>query len=185
MPSRETLIQPIRSLCIALSAAAPVSDILSKFTVSPQPLAQEYGLKCLAPFLGRSFTGQGGVAEYFRLLTDLLAVKNMSFEDESTWVVDENLMTVGLRARAQFVWKDTRQVWDDEFFYRIEVAQEDDEAAGKGRWKVQEFRVWPDTGAAYLARLGKLAEVVGQDQRVEGNDGAESAAFEEIAANNL
>ena len=185
MPSRETLIQPIRSLCIAISAAAPVSEILSKFTVSPQPVAQEYGLKCLAPFLGRSFTGQGGVAEYFRLLNDLLAVKNMSFEDESTWMVDENTMTVGLRGRAQFAWKDTMQVWDDEFFYRIAVAQEEDKAAGKGMWKVQEYRVWPDSGAAYLARLGKLAEIVDQEHRGEGNDGAEGTEFEEIAANNL
>lgn len=40
---------------------------------------------------------------------------------------------------------------------------------------MQEYRVWPDVGAAYLARLGKLAEVVGQEPRDESNDGAEGA----------
>ncbi|KAJ5197777.1 uncharacterized protein N7498_006894 [Penicillium cinerascens] len=158
MPSRETLIQPVRALCAGFSTNAPIPDILRQFTTSPPPLAAEYGLKSLAPFLGRDFKGQHGVADYFRLVTEILAVETMSFESESSWMIDENIRAVGLRGKGRFIWKDTGQICDEEFFYRMEIAQEEDDNAGKGQWKVQDYRVWSDTGAAYLARLGKLAE---------------------------
>lgn len=80
----------------------------------------------------------------------------MNFEPDTAWIVDEASMAVCLRGNAKFVWKSTGQAWDETFVYRIVVAED---AGGKGL-KVQEYRVWADTGAAYLARLGRLGELV-------------------------
>ncbi|KAK5790600.1 hypothetical protein VI817_007887 [Penicillium citrinum] len=160
MPSRETLVQPVRALCHSLSSAAAIPDILRHFTVSPPPVAAEYGLKSLAPFLGREFEGQNGVAHYFHLVTDILAVHSMTFEEEISWMVDETLHLVGLRGKASFVWKDTGQLFEEAFFYRIGLAQEEEnDDLQQRQWKVQDYRVWSDTGAAYLAHLNELGNL--------------------------
>ncbi|KAJ5460065.1 uncharacterized protein N7458_001617 [Penicillium daleae] len=41
-------------------------------------------------------------------------------------------------------------------------------AGGKGVLKVVEYRVWADTGAAYLARYGRLVDLMGERGGVEG-----------------
>lgn len=74
----------------------------------------------------------------------------MKFEPEERWVVDEVSMAVHLRGSAHFIWKSTDQGWDEIFVYRIGLAVEG------GEVKVSEYLVWADTGAAYLARIGKL-----------------------------
>ncbi|RHZ52131.1 hypothetical protein CDV55_100023, partial [Aspergillus turcosus] len=154
--TRSSLIQPTLALCDAFASAAPVPVLLSHFTTNPLPMVHEHGLPILAPFLGRTFTGTDGVGRYFELISDLLAFEKMSFDGEDEWIVDTVSMAVSLRGRARFTWKETGEGWDETFSYRIGLAE--DQGEGGGGLKVQEYRVWADTGAAYLARTRQLGE---------------------------
>lgn len=57
---------------------------------------------------------------------------------------------VSVKGRAKFTWVETAQSWDETFTYSLDF---DDEL------KVTDYQVWADSGAAYLARLGKLDEL--------------------------
>lgn len=57
---------------------------------------------------------------------------------------------VSVKGRAKFTWIETSQSWDETFTYSLDF---DDEL------KVTDYQVWADSGAAYLARLGKLDEL--------------------------
>jgi hypothetical protein len=119
----------------------------------------------------------------------------MSFENEEAWLVDDDCMAVVLRGRARFTWKEGRgagQGWDETFIYRISLAEETgadvgeavgmartgvstttlggktEKEEGKGKLKVCEYRVWADTGAAYLARMGRLGDLLGEKGGMEG-----------------
>jgi hypothetical protein len=165
MVPRKSLIDPVQSLLTALTNPSSSPTLLSTFTTHPTPLCHEHGLPQLAPFLGRSFTGHDGVARYFALLSEHLDIKNMTFEPDDAWVVDDASMAVCLRGSATFVWKSTGQAWDETFVYRIAVAEE------KGALKVCEYRVWADTGAAYLAGHGRLGELVTAGNGVGNGEG--------------
>ncbi|KAJ5820287.1 hypothetical protein N7474_005878 [Penicillium riverlandense] len=161
MTSRITLLEPVLSLCNAFTTHAPVSTLLSTFTTQPTPLVHEHGLPQLAPFLGHSFSGTDGVARYFELLADLLEITAVTFEPDDNWLVDDACMCVSLRGSATFKWKATGQAWDETFMYRLALATDVSSDPGKkGRLLVWEYRVWADTGAAYLARMGRLGELV-------------------------
>ncbi|CEJ56980.1 hypothetical protein PMG11_05690 [Penicillium brasilianum] len=198
MISRITLLSPVQSLLTALTSSptspAYISTILSTFTIEPPPFIHEHGLLQLAPFLGRTFTGTDGIARYFELLAESLSISNMTFEPEETWLVDDDCMAVVLRGRARFRWKRTGQGWEETFIYRVALAEErggdigsgggvdmaragaspsspataSDDSRGKGNLKVVEYQVWADTGAAYLARMGKLGDLMGEKGGVEG-----------------
>lgn len=215
MTPRTTLITPVQSLLNALQATPPSpSQLQQTFTTTPLPLIHEHGLPQLAPFLGRSFTGQDGVARYFQLLGDDVEIAALDFEPEEMWCVDDVAMAVCLRGSGRFRWKRTDQAWDETFVYRVALAVDLGEvsdattsasasgsagagrdvdlggvgigpvspggsdllAGGKGTLKVCEYRIWADTGAAYLARLGRLGELV-----VEGCvDGSGRGGYEGI-----
>lgn len=97
----------------------------------------------------------------------------MSLDPDDQWIVDTESMAVSIRGSARFTWKSTGQAWDETFCYRIGLAEElEPENGGRygtggktGTLKVQEYVVWSDTGAAYLARNGKLGEVQEVRQR--------------------
>jgi hypothetical protein len=171
--TRLVVLEPVRYLLQALTNPDPniPNQLLSAFTTSPKPLAYEHGLSQLAPFLGRSFTGQDGISAYFDLLSSHLEIKDMAFEPENSWIVDESCMAVALRGTAMFIWKETRQAWEETFAYRIKLAEDVSEDPEKqGSLKVSEYQVWADTGAAYLARLGKLGELLKSDSESERQD---------------
>lgn len=187
MVPRTTLLTPIHTLLSALSqpptTPSYISTLLSAFTISPTPLIHEHGLPQLAPFLGRSFTGPDGLSRYFALLTEYLTISDLTFEPDEAWLVDDAAMAVVLRGSAKFTWKATGQGWDETFVYRIALATEVEEAAGegvdmaktgavgaggRGVLKVVEYRVWADTGACYLARCGRLGDLMGEKGGVEG-----------------
>lgn len=174
MTTRPGLLEPIYDFLDALTNPTPTTpnDLLSTFTTSPKPLVHEHGLPQLAPFLGRQFTGQDGVATYFELISSLLSIKNMVFEPEESWVVDASCMAVSFRGKATFVWKETRQAWDETFVYRIKLAV--DGGSAEERLAVCEYQVWADTGAAYLARRGRLGDLIGS----EGSDGSSEGIYE-------
>jgi hypothetical protein len=164
--TRLSLLEPVRSLLRAFANPDPnnPNQLLSAFTTSPKPLAYEHGLPQLAPFVGRSFTGQDGISTYFNLLSSHLEIKDMAFGPEESWIVDESCMAIALRGTATFIWKKTGQAWDETFAYQIKLAEDvSDDPGKKGFLKVNEYQVWADTGAAYLASLGKLGELLKYD----------------------
>ncbi|KAJ5692244.1 hypothetical protein N7462_001667 [Penicillium macrosclerotiorum] len=168
MVPRTTLIEPVQALLSALTNStshSPISTLLATFTTQPTPLVHEHGLPQLAPFLGRSFTGQDGVARYFELLADHLRIESMAFESDDLWLVDDASQAIALRGSATFTWKDTGHAWDETFIYRVALAED---VGRGGGLRVCEYRVWADTGAAYLARLGRLDELLGGRGGVEG-----------------
>lgn len=57
---------------------------------------------------------------------------------------------VSVKGQATFTWIETGQSWDETFTYSLDFDHES---------KVTDYQVWADSGAAYLARIGKLNEV--------------------------
>ncbi|KAJ5111003.1 hypothetical protein N7532_001538 [Penicillium argentinense] len=160
MTPKTSLTEAVQHFLNALTASPPSTpNLLKTFTTNPRPLIHEHGLQQLAPFLGRTFTGSEGVTRYFEILAQYLSIEKMGFESEDAWVVDEESMTVSLRGSARFVWKETGQAWDETFFYRLGLARDE----GEGKVAVCEYRIWADTGAAYLARIGRLEDVLAGD----------------------
>lgn len=163
MYTKASLLTPARSLLTALTTSASIPTLLTHFTRDPYPTAHEHGLPALAPFLGRTFTGTDGVARYFEVLGEMLGIERMEFEGEEEWVVDTEAMVVVVRGEARFFSRRTGEGWDERFVYRLGMAEDvsldpDDGGRMKGL-KVQEYLVWADTGAAYLALNGNLGEV--------------------------
>ncbi|KAI0083917.1 hypothetical protein BDY19DRAFT_603036 [Irpex rosettiformis] len=151
MPAtREQLQSSAAALCNDFATQAPLDTLLSHFSTTHQVSAKEHGLQLLAPFLGRTFTGRTGLEEYFGLLQKYLVYENMSFGE---WVVDAEARKVNVRGKARFEWIEgvgKGQWWDEEFVYVLDF---DDEA------KITNYQVWADSGAAYLARTGKLRDL--------------------------
>lgn len=173
--TRATLLAPARSLCNAFADGSSTSKLLTYFTNNPLPTIHEHGHPSFAPFLGRTFTGRDGIGRYFELLSEHLSISNMSLDPEDQWIVDTETMAISIRGSARFTWKSTGQGWDETFCYRIGMAEdlpEEQNGDGgilgggeKGKLKVQEYIVWSDTGAAYLARTGKLKDVQNERER--------------------
>ncbi|KAJ3521832.1 hypothetical protein NM688_g8965 [Phlebia brevispora] len=148
--SRSQLLASAQALCTAFANQAPLDELLTHFSTTHQVSAHEHGLPCLAPFLGRTFTGRTGphsVEAYFKLLQQLLIYQDMRFGD---WTVDTEARKVCAKGKARFTWIDGKgkgQWWDEQFIYMLDF---DDEG------KVTDYQVWADSGAAYLARKGEL-----------------------------
>lgn len=56
---------------------------------------------------------------------------------------------MSVKGQAKFTWIETCQSWDETFTYSLDF---DDEL------KVTDYQVWADSGAAYLASIGRLDE---------------------------
>ncbi|KAF8974418.1 hypothetical protein BDZ97DRAFT_21640 [Flammula alnicola] len=146
-PSREELSQAAQTFCDAFAEKNDLETILSYFSTTHEVSAIEYGHPILAPFLGRPFVGISGVQQYFELIASLLSYKDITF---SQYVIDPVAMKVSVKGKGTFTWLSTGQSWDETFTYTLDF---DDEL------KVIQYQVWADSGAAYLARNGKLSEV--------------------------
>jgi len=147
MPSRKQLLVAARSFCDDFASKKDVETLLSHFSLTHQCSIIEHGEQSLAPFLGRPFTGLPAIREYFQLVGEHLAYGNMRF---SEYTVDTECNRVCVKGRAQFTWTATGQSWDETFAYALDF---DDEL------RVSDCQVWADSGAAYLAKMGKLDEV--------------------------
>jgi hypothetical protein len=141
---RSQLLSSAESLCSAFASKQPLETVLSRFSTTHQKTVIEHGLPSLAPFLGRIFNDP---KEYFTLISTLLSFENMEF---SEYMVDTELRRVNVKGKAKFTWVETGQAWDEVFTYILDF---DHEA------KVTDYQVFADTGACYLARVGKLEEV--------------------------
>lgn len=151
-PSRAALLASAQALCADFAASAPSDALLAHFSTTHRISAVEHGEPLLAPFIGRPFAGRAGpraVPAYFALLSKHLAFHAMSF---GAWVVDAHACRVCAKGRATFTWTEgpaAHQSWEEEFVYMLDF---DDQA------KVTDYQVWADSGAAYLARRGELAD---------------------------
>ncbi|RAO68357.1 uncharacterized protein BHQ10_004369 [Talaromyces amestolkiae] len=162
---RPAILSSIRSLISAFTSNASTPAILAHFTSSPIPLVHEHGSPLFQPFLpfvGRDFIGLEAVGEYFDLLAQHLSISDASFDDEDDWVVDPQILTVCLRGRARFTSTETKESWFETFMWRVALSEdltgESEPDVGQGL-KVQEYRVWADTGAAFLASKGGLKDL--------------------------
>lgn len=149
MVSYDSLKSAASALCSDFASEKPASTLLSHFSTTAPPVAFEHGLSCLAPFVGREFRGRDEIAEYFGILADQLSYRNMEFDD---YVVDTRECKVSVKGRSRFIWTATGEAWNEVFTYTLDFVQEGEEV------KVRKYQVWADTGAAYLARKGKLKE---------------------------
>jgi hypothetical protein len=147
--TRAQLQESVQSLCDAFATHKSIDEILFHFSNNPnvRPTAMEHGHRHLAPFLGRRFVGLQKIREYFELLSELLIYRDMRF---SNFIVDVEMKKVSVTGNALFEWKDTGDTWDEVFVWALDVG---------GDGKVVHYQVWADSGAAYLARLGKLKDI--------------------------
>ena len=142
--TREDLLKSAASFCSTFADKKPVEEVLSHFSTTHATSCFEHGLPALAPFLGRTFTKP---AEYLGVIAKYLAYKNMKF---FAYMVDVETRKVNVQGRANFTWIETNESWDEVFTYVLDF---DDEA------KVTDWNVWADSGAAYLAKEGKLKDL--------------------------
>lgn len=145
--NRQSLVEPTQAFCDAFARKADIPTILTHFSRTKAISAFEYGDCALAPFLGRSFDGFEGVKKYFEIIGSLLVYDNLKFSEP---VVDVEEHKVAIKGQGRFTWLETRESWDETFAYVLDF----DEDA-----KVVRYQIWADSGAAYLARIGKLKEV--------------------------
>ncbi|CAL1715063.1 unnamed protein product [Somion occarium] len=152
-PSRSQLLTSATGLCNAFASAAPLDELLSHFSTTHHVTAKEHGEPFLAPFIGRQFSGLRGrdsLETYFGLLEKYLTFEDMSFGE---WVIDPESRKVSCKGRARFKWiegEGNGQWWDEQFAYILDFDQDA---------KVTDYQVWSDSGAAYLARIGKLNDM--------------------------
>jgi hypothetical protein len=141
MPSRTQLLNGAKSFCAAFSSSNPPSALLTHFSSHTNPSVHEYGLPCLAPFLGRAFTGREGVLQYFETIAEYIRpTEEIVFDG---WMVDVENSMVSVKGETQFIWKPTGERWDETFCYRLKMIEEGED----GECKVEEYRIWADTGA--------------------------------------
>ncbi|KAK1226028.1 hypothetical protein PQX77_010987 [Marasmius sp. AFHP31] len=145
--ARTQLLSSAQSFCNAFAENKDLDTIMTYFSTTHQITVIEHGEKALAPFLGKEYVGIPAARSYFEAIASLLSYKDMKFVE---FVVDTEARRVACKARAKFTWKSTEQSWDETFAYMLDF---DDEK------KITDYQVWADTGAAYLARVGKLDEV--------------------------
>jgi hypothetical protein len=145
-PTRHQLLASAQGLCGDFASKKDLEVILSHFSSTHQVTAIEHGESCLAPFLGRPFVGLLAVRNYFELISELLVYDDMKFTE---YLVDSDVRKVAVKGRARFTWVKTCESWDETFCYVLDFDEES---------KITDYQVWADSGAAYLARIGKLEE---------------------------
>lgn len=144
--TRSTLLTSATSFCTAFAHSTPAPDLLRNHFTHHHPsiCIHEHGLPQLAPFLGRTFTGADGLAQYLAAVTSCLTFADMRF---TSYTVDAEARAVAVRGAARFTWTGTGQSWDETFAYLLQFD-------GEGR--VEGYEVWADSGAAWLASRGEL-----------------------------
>ncbi|KII87373.1 hypothetical protein PLICRDRAFT_55336 [Plicaturopsis crispa FD-325 SS-3] len=144
--SRAQLLKAAQALCADFASGTDLDTLLSHFSTTHQPTAIEYGDPSLAPFLGRKFTGDAEIRRYIGIIGSVLSYQNMSF---SEWTVDTEVRKVCVKGKGRFTWTSTQESWDETFAYMLDFDED---------LKVTNYQIWADSGAAYLARVGKLVE---------------------------
>lgn len=119
--SRHALAAAAQSFCDAFSQKQKIPIFLSHFSNTHQVSAIEHGETCLAPFLGRRFTGLLGVQEYFKIVGSLLSYGDIAF---SEFIVDTDANRVAVKGKGRFTWLSTGNSWDETFAYVLSFDDE-------------------------------------------------------------
>ncbi|PFH52594.1 hypothetical protein AMATHDRAFT_139771 [Amanita thiersii Skay4041] len=143
-PRRQQLLATAERFCGAFVQRESIDTILSFFSSTQEVRIIEHGEPLLAPFLGKWFNGLSGVQAYFEMIGSLLSWDDIRF---SEFVIDEELGKVAVKGGGQFTWKSTGDSWKESFAYVLDFDEEG---------MITQYQVWADSGAAYLARIGKL-----------------------------
>ncbi|EIN05988.1 hypothetical protein PUNSTDRAFT_73269 [Punctularia strigosozonata HHB-11173 SS5] len=150
MVSRAALLSSAQGLISDFSQKEPIDRLLSHFSRTHACEAFEHGEPCLAPFLGRPFSGLDQIRRYFAMLQDYLTYENMTFDQ---FCVDAESRRVSCVGKAKFTWvKPNPGDWNEIFHYLLDF---DDSPEPK----ITNYQVWADSGAAYLAGRGELSKV--------------------------
>ncbi|TFK29242.1 hypothetical protein FA15DRAFT_684751 [Coprinopsis marcescibilis] len=143
---REVLESAAQKFCSAFAEKKDIETIMSFFSTKHPISAVEYGDPVLAQFVGRPFEGNEGVKKYFGLLASTITYEGMHF---SEYVVDTETRKVALKGKGHFIWSDTCESWNETFAYVLDFDED---------LQLVRYQVWADSGAAYLARKGRLEE---------------------------
>jgi len=144
---RKQLLDAAQRLCNDFASQKSANDLQSHFSSTPETETIEYGEQIFAPFLGRKFLGPKGVHDYFAMLAQFITYHNMQFSD---YIIDTDEMKVVVKGQARFTWISTEETWDETFHYALSFNND---------YKVTKYEIWADSGAAYLAREGRLEYV--------------------------
>jgi hypothetical protein len=142
--TREDLLKSAESFCSAFANKKPIEEISSHFSTTYATSCCEHGLPALAPFLGRTFTKP---TKYLKTIAKYLTYENAKY---FAYMVDVETHKVNVQGSARFTWIETGESWDEVFTYVLDF---DHEA------KITDWNVWADSGAAYLAKEGKLKDL--------------------------
>jgi hypothetical protein len=148
MADRNQLLHAAQTFCEAFASKQDVNRVLDLFSVTHERTVIEHGEPSMAPFLGRRFVG-ASVRKYFDIIGDLLDYDSDSMQFLE-YAVDVERRKVFVRAKGRFTWRSTGESWDEMFAYLLDFDHE---------LKVTDYQIWADSGAAYLAKLGKLDEI--------------------------
>ena len=143
-PTRGELLKSAESLCNAFANKKPIEDVISHFSTTHATSCFEHGLPALAPFLGRTFTKP---EEYLGIIAKRLTYENMKF---FAYMADVETRKVNVQGSARFTWAETSESWDEVFTYVLDFDHE---------CKVTDWNIWADSGAAYLAKEGRLKDL--------------------------
>ena len=143
-PTRGDLLKSAESFCDSFANKKPIKEILSHFSTTHATCCFEHGLPALAPFLGRAFTDP---ADYLDIISKCLTYENARY---FAYMVDAETRKVNVQGSARFTWVETKESWDEVFTYVLDF---DHEA------KITDWKVWADSGAAYLAKEGRLKDL--------------------------
>lgn len=142
-----TLRKVTSEFCAALISPPSPSELLSQY-FSKQPKITEHGpewARSRLPFLAHTFSGKNGFEEYFKLLSETLAMSlgKDAFPDATDFSVDAEAGVVSVVGKGHFSSQKTGKGWDEQFIHRFSEFDED----GKiGHWEI-----WADPLSAWVA----------------------------------
>lgn len=142
-----TLRKVTSEFCAALLSPPAPSELLSQY-FSDNPKITEHGpewARSRLPFLAKTFTGIHGCEEYFRLMTETLAMSlgKDAFPNAKAFSVDAEAGVVSVVGKGHFSSQKTGKGWDEQFIHRF---SEFDEEGKIGHWEI-----WADPLSAWDA----------------------------------
>ncbi|KAH6638343.1 hypothetical protein C7974DRAFT_391387 [Boeremia exigua] len=146
--TRSNTLRSITSeFCSALIAPPPLPELLSQY-FSNNPKITEHGpewARSRLPFLAKTFTGKDGCEEYFKLMTETLAMSlgPDAFPDAKAFCVDAEAGVVSVVGKGYFSSQKTGRGWDEQFIHKF---SEFDEQGRIGHWEI-----WADPLSAWDA----------------------------------
>ncbi len=146
--ARSTTLRKVTSdFCGSLVVPTAPSVLLAQY-FSSSPKITEHGpewARSRLPFLAKTFTGKDGCEEYFKLMTETLAMSlgKDAFPAASAFCVDGEAGVVTVVGKGHFSSQKTGKGWNEQFIHKF---SEFDEQGKIGHWEI-----WADPLSAWDA----------------------------------